>query len=98
MPIYEYECTHCGERIELLQKISDKPATTCAHCKQESLKKLVSSASFHLKGSGWYATDFRDKKEPPKTDAAEKSEKTEKNDPKPDKKTETKESKKETSE
>ncbi|SDT84491.1 FmdB family zinc ribbon protein [Desulfobacula phenolica] len=57
MPVYEYQCTECGQIEEALQKISDSPLTTCPHCKG-SLKKLISQSSFHLKGSGWYVTDY----------------------------------------
>ena len=71
MPIYEYQCQQCGHQCELLQKISDEPATTCPECQKESLKKLVSAAGFQLKGTGWYVTDFRDKNKPkPKTDGS----------------------------
>ncbi len=62
MPIYEYKCEQCGEQSEKLQKISDPPAQTCPECGQDSLKKLVSAAAFKLKGTGWYETDFKDKK------------------------------------
>lgn len=61
MPIYEYQCTACEHRLEALQKISDAPLLDCPHCDQPSLKKLVSAASFKLKGSGWYETDFKNK-------------------------------------
>ena len=60
MPIYEYECTKCGNIAEALQKFSDKPLTRCRHCKGK-LTKLVSQSTFHLKGSGWYATDYANK-------------------------------------
>lgn len=62
MPIYEYRCTDCGHELEALQKISDPKLTTCPACGKESLTKLVSASAFVLKGSGWYVTDFRDKK------------------------------------
>ena len=62
MPIYEYQCDACGARIEVMQKISDKPQQTCPSCKQRKLRKLVSASAFRLKGSGWYETDFKDKK------------------------------------
>jgi putative FmdB family regulatory protein len=62
MPIYEYQCGACGARHEILQKISDPPATECPACKAGALQKLVSAAGFRLKGTGWYVTDFRDKK------------------------------------
>jgi len=59
MPIYEYECIECGQHHEALQKMSDAPLTQCPACGQEKLKKLVSAASFRLKGGGWYETDFK---------------------------------------
>jgi len=60
MPIYEYECTQCGKIEEVLQKISDKPFTKCRSCAGK-LHKLVSQSTFHLKGTGWYATDYANK-------------------------------------
>ena len=59
MPIYEYRCTSCGHEKEALQKLSDPPLTECPACGKSTLRKLVSAAGFHLKGSGWYATDFK---------------------------------------
>ena len=59
MPIYEYLCDSCGNRIEALQKISDEPLKICSACGSTSLRKLVSAASFRLKGKGWYETDFK---------------------------------------
>jgi putative FmdB family regulatory protein len=59
MPIYEYSCTACGHELEALQKMNDAPLITCPSCSQETLKKLISAAGFHLKGNGWYATDFK---------------------------------------
>ena len=67
MPIYEYQCSACGHYMEKFQKLSDAPLTTCPACHQETMNKLVSAAAFKLKGSGWYETDFKDKK--PKTDS-----------------------------
>ncbi len=61
MPIYEYECQACGHRLEALQRLSDDPLTDCPACGEARLVKLVSAASFQLKGTGWYVTDFRDK-------------------------------------
>jgi putative FmdB family regulatory protein len=66
VPIYEYKCDECDHRLEKLQKISDEPAKTCPECGEDGLRKLVSAAAFKLKGTGWYETDFKDKK--PKTD------------------------------
>ena len=60
MPIYEYECTKCGNIEEALQNFSDKPLTKCKHCTGK-LHKLVSQSTFHLKGTGWYVTDYADK-------------------------------------
>jgi putative FmdB family regulatory protein len=60
MPIYEYECEECGKVVEALQKFSDDPLTKCEVCGGK-LKKLVSKSSFALKGSGWFATDYKDK-------------------------------------
>ncbi len=60
MPIYEYECDQCGNKEEALQKFSDPPLTTCKYCSGK-LNKLISQSSFHLKGSGWYVTDYADK-------------------------------------
>lgn len=59
MPFYEYHCQACGQDTEVLQKISDAPKTECPQCGQSSLVKKVSAAGFQLKGSGWYATDFK---------------------------------------
>jgi len=59
MPIYEYRCDSCGFQKEHLQKMSDPLLTTCPECGQESYSKLLSAAGFQLKGSGWYATDFK---------------------------------------
>lgn len=63
MPIYEYQCSACGHTLDTLQKISDAPLTDCPACNQPTLQKQVSATSFQLKGTGWYATDFRSKPE-----------------------------------
>ena len=59
MPIYEYRCTECGFQKEFLQKVSDPKLTTCTQCGKETFEKMLTAAGFQLKGSGWYATDFR---------------------------------------
>ena len=59
MPIYEYRCGTCGFQKEFLRKLSDAPLTTCPECGQESFDKMLTAAGFQLKGSGWYATDFK---------------------------------------
>jgi putative FmdB family regulatory protein len=69
MPIYAYKCSDCGRETEVLQKISDAPLTECPHCGRSSLVKQVTAAGFQLKGSGWYATDFKDKPAAKKADA-----------------------------
>jgi len=63
MPIYEYKCQNCGHSFEQLQKVTDKLLSTCPECGKKQLKKLISNTSFQLKGTGWYVTDFKDKKE-----------------------------------
>jgi len=60
MPIYEYECQKCGELTEAWQSFSDRPLVKCEKCKGK-LRKLISQNSFHLKGSGWYTTDYASK-------------------------------------
>lgn len=57
MPVYEYQCTKCGQIEEAFQKISDPALETCPHC-EGALKKIISQSTFHLKGSGWYVTDY----------------------------------------
>jgi putative FmdB family regulatory protein len=59
MPIYEYRCSSCGHELEALQKLSDPPLVACPSCRTDALVKQVSAAGFQLKGSGWYATDFK---------------------------------------
>jgi putative FmdB family regulatory protein len=59
MPIYEYRCGSCGHQQEFLQKVGDAPITVCTECGKPSFSKMVTAAGFHLKGSGWYATDFK---------------------------------------
>ncbi|HIJ58903.1 MAG TPA: zinc ribbon domain-containing protein [Deltaproteobacteria bacterium] len=61
MPIYEYECDKCGNHLEALQKYSDAPITECGECHSNKLKKLISHSTFHLKGTGWYVTDYASK-------------------------------------
>jgi putative FmdB family regulatory protein len=96
MPIYEYRCDACGHQEEFLQKVSDKPLSLCPKCGKRKLKKLLSAAGFQLKGSGWYATDFKGgKKAAEKTTEAAAETKTEakseaKGDAKPDQKSNSK--------
>jgi len=59
MPIYEYRCASCGFQDEHLQKVSERPLKTCPSCGKAKYKKMLSAPGFQLKGSGWYATDFK---------------------------------------
>nr|WP_269839053.1 FmdB family zinc ribbon protein [Paucibacter sp. M5-1]MCZ7881302.1 zinc ribbon domain-containing protein [Paucibacter sp. M5-1] len=59
MPIYAYRCASCGHAKDVLQKMSDAPLSVCPACGAESFSKQVTAAGFQLKGSGWYATDFK---------------------------------------
>jgi len=62
MPIYEYRCSACGHQEEFLQKVSDPVLSQCPACGKPAFEKQLSAAGFQLKGSGWYATDFKNKK------------------------------------
>ena len=72
MPIYEYQCDRCEHKLQILQKISEEPLKECPECNETALKKLISAASFRLKGGGWYETDFKtgDKKQLAESDSA----------------------------
>ena len=59
MPIYAYRCASCGHSRDVLQKISDPVLTVCPACGVDQFQKQITAAGFQLKGSGWYATDFR---------------------------------------
>jgi len=65
MPIYEYRCAECGFQDEYLQKVSEPPMTVCPSCGKATFAKMLSAAGFQLKGSGWYATDFKGSGKPP---------------------------------
>jgi len=86
MPIYEYRCTSCGFQKEYLKKITDPVMTVCPECDKETFSKMLTAAGFHLKGSGWYATDFKNPKPAAKSGGKDKSDaKTDaKTDAKPD--------------
>lgn len=98
MPIYEYRCNVCGHQEEHLQKVSEAPLTVCPACGKRQYRKQLSAAGFQLKGTGWYATDFKggskksaDKKPADKSDGKTADAKTEsKSDAKPDTKSESK--------
>lgn len=67
MPIYEYQCTSCHHTFDVIQKMSDEPASVCPECSKPTAIKLVSAAGFQLKGTGWYETDFKNKGQPEKS-------------------------------
>jgi putative FmdB family regulatory protein len=79
MPIYEYRCGTCGYQKEFLQRLNDKPLTKCPECGKRTFHKLVTAAGFQLKGTGWYATDFKN------SGAKKPAAKPEKSESKPDK-------------
>jgi putative FmdB family regulatory protein len=66
MPIYEYRCTACGFQNDYLQKISEPQLSDCPACGKDTFAKQVTAAGFQLKGTGWYATDFKNKGAAPK--------------------------------
>lgn len=69
MPIYEYSCTQCGATIEQIQRFDDPPLVCgCGHV----MNKLISTSNFHLKGSGWYVTDYKTKTDGDKSKEAPK--------------------------
>jgi putative FmdB family regulatory protein len=70
MPIYDYRCTSCGFEKEYLQKVNDPVMTVCPQCGKSSFVKKLTAAGFQLKGSGWYATDFRNGSSSSKPSAA----------------------------
>jgi putative FmdB family regulatory protein len=68
MPIYDFECTSCHHKAEVMRKISDPSIAACPSCGNETFAKQISAPSFQLTGSGWYATDFKNgQKSPTKT-------------------------------
>ena len=73
MPIYEYRCTDCGLQKEFLQKVADAPIPACPACGSNGFAKMLSAVGFHLKGSGWYATDFKGGNKSEKTENKESS-------------------------
>ena len=76
MPIYEYRCSACGFQKEYLRKVSDPLLSVCPECSKETFGKMLTAAGFQLKGSGWYATDFKNSGAKPVAKTTEKSETT----------------------
>lgn len=81
MPIYEYKCKKCGQINEIWQKLSDLPLSKCEAC-GGPVKKIISQNTFHLKGSGWYVTDYASKSSGSKPAKKAQKEKTPKDDSK----------------
>ena len=96
MPIYEYRCASCGFQDEFLQKVSERPLKVCPSCGKAKFEKMLSAPGFQLKGSGWYATDFKGsgKAAPAKAEgqdeAKDEGQSAAKGEPKADTKSETK--------
>lgn len=75
MPIYEYECTECGNRFEILQGINEKPRLQCEVCGGKKAHRVLSPGAFVFKGNGFYATDYKKKESKPAAcDSCSKSE------------------------
>jgi putative FmdB family regulatory protein len=91
MPLYEYECAACGQRVEVIQKFSDPSPDACAKCGKGPVTRLFSSPAIQFKGSGFYINDYAQKgKSDSGTTPAGKTEKSEKAESKTESKTETK--------
>ena len=94
MPIYEYRCNACGHQEEHLQKVSEAPLSVCPACGKPEYRKLLSAAGFQLKGTGWYATDFKGSSKKPadkkNSDTSSDAKSDTKSDTKSDSKTESK--------
>jgi putative FmdB family regulatory protein len=72
VPLYEYQCRKCGQRVEKIQKFSDPPLTRCEHCGGK-LERLLSSPAIQFKGTGWYLTDYARKSSPRPSEKDEKA-------------------------
>jgi len=73
MPIYEYQCESCQHTFEVWQKITEGPVKKCESCGSKKVSKLISQSSFHLKGTGWYLTDYSRKNGSSETKSSQKS-------------------------
>jgi putative FmdB family regulatory protein len=85
VPIYEYRCSACGFQKEYLQKVSDPLLSVCPECSKETFGKMLTAAGFHLKGGGWYATDFKNSGAKPAAKQDKSQSKQDKSDTKQDK-------------
>lgn len=86
MPLYEYQCQACGERVEVIQKLNDPPYAHCPKCSGD-MKKLVSAPAIQFKGSGFYKTDYSSS---PKSESSSSESKSEKSETKSETKSESK--------
>lgn len=80
MPIYEYQCSKCGEELEVIQKFSDEPLVTCPECKENCLEKRTSASAFMLKGGGWYKDGYSGPSNSKKTETKSATKPSTKND------------------
>lgn len=69
MPIYEYKCYNCDYEFEVFQKMSESSISKCPKCEEDKVKRLISNTSFHLKGTGWYKTDYKEGKKVKNTES-----------------------------
>jgi putative FmdB family regulatory protein len=70
MPLYEYECKKCKHRFDLIQKVSDPPASKCPKCGGRKIEKLISASGLQFKGSGWYVNDYARKGKSEKSESS----------------------------
>lgn len=89
MPLYEYQCTLCSERVEIIQKLSDPPYSHCPKCGGD-MKKLLSAPAIQFKGSGWYKTDYASKPAAASSSSSSDSKSETKSESKSESKSETK--------
>ena len=89
MPLYEYQCAACGERTEILQKVSDPFTSQCPKCGAE-MKRMISSPAIQFKGSGFYKTDYAAKPPPSSSESKGETKSESKTESKPETKSETK--------
>lgn len=83
MPIYEYECDHCGHRFERMQRFSDPRVRKCPECGKHKVQRLISPPAIRFKGSGWYVTDYANKGKPAKKGEGEAASNKKKNNAEP---------------
>ena len=89
MPIYEYKCHNCGNKLEAMQKISDEPLKICPRCHEAKLEKQISLSGFQFKGSGWYVSDYTNRGTESKTETSGETKTEAKAETKTETKTET---------